>query len=337
MGFLLQTVRLVGAVFVWLILAIALVWAFGALWFDFPIATLSHPVAILFVVISLTTFVLLRRRGAIAKLFVLAFVGLVAGWWFTLKPSNDQPWQPDVAETAWAETNGEQVTLHNVRNCDYRTETDYTPRWETRAIDLSKVTGADVAICYWGSPYLAHPIVSFQIADATPICFSIETRKRAGQSYSALAGLYRQFNLIYIVSDERDVIRLRTNYRHGEEIYLYRTTMSATQARQRLVEYLKTLNDLRTRPRWYNAITTNCTTAIRTQHPPNQRIPWDWRLLVNGKGDELLYERQLIVTAGIPFAELRKQSLINERALRANDSPEFSRVIRDGVPGFSHE
>lgn len=329
--------RVIGSAILWLILAIALLWAFGALWFDFPIATLRRPVGVAFVVISLTTLTLLRRRRAMAKLLVLTFVVGVAGWWLTLKPIDDQPWQPDVVQTAWAGMQGEQITLYNVRNCQYRTETDYTPRWETRTINLSKVTGADVAICYWGSPYLAHPIVSFQIADSSPICFSIETRKRVGQNYSALAGFYRQFNLIYIVSDERDVIRLRTNYRQGEEVYLYHTTMSGDEARERLLEYVKAVNDLRTRPRWYNAVTTNCTTSIRTQRPPHRRMPWDWRLLVNGKGDELLYERQLIVNGGLSFAELRQRSLINERALQANDSSDFSRLVREGVPGFRHQ
>ena len=197
---------------------------------------------------------------------------------------------------------------------------------------LSQLTGIDLGIDYWGSPWIAHPIVSFQFADAPPLCFSIETRKKLGQSYSAIGGLYRQIELIYVVADERDVIRLRTNYRK-EDIYLYRTTISRPCART-FLEYIHSLNALRNKPRWYNAITTNCTTSIRTQHPPNERPPWDWRILLNGKGDEMMYERRLLLSDGLPFAELKGRSLINARAGEAGDSPDFSKLIRKGLPGM---
>jgi hypothetical protein len=267
-------------------------------------------------------------RGPWRKLGA-TFLGfaLVLAWWLTLKPSNDRAWQPDVAQSASAEINGDTVTLHNVRNCDYRTETDYTPHWETRTVRLSQLTGIDMAINYWGSPWMAHPIVSFQFADGPPVCFSIETRKQVGQTYSAIGGLYRQFELIYIVADERDVIRVRTNYRQGEEIYLYRTTFTAAQARERFQEYLRSLNQIRDHPRWYNAVTTNCTTTIRAQHPPGERIAWDWRMLVNGKMDEMLYEHGIIAGA-LPFQELKSRSLINSRARAANDDLDFSARIR---------
>ena len=137
----------------------------------------------------------------------------------TLKPSNDRAWQPDVAQTAWAEINGDEVTIHNVRNCDYRTATDFTTHYETRTVRLSQITGMDLAINYWGSPWIAHPIVSFQFADGPPLCFSIETRKTIGQVYSTLEGFYRHYTLIYVVADERDCIRLRTNYRREDVIF----------------------------------------------------------------------------------------------------------------------
>jgi len=190
---------------------------------------------------------------------------------------------------------------------------------------------------YWGSPYMAHPIVSFRFGDSLPICFSIETRKAVGQEYSAIHGLYRQYTLIYIVADERDSIRVRTNYREGEDVYLYRTLASPEQARARFLEYVNTVNNLHIHPRWYNAITTNCTTSIRTQRPANQRAPWDWRLLVNGKADELLYERHLIATGGLAFPELKRRSHINDRARAADQNPDFSQRIREGVPGFEGE
>src|SRR5438093_5308031 len=259
----------------WAVAIVAVAWAFGALYFDFP--RIGALAAILFVIALLA--IVIFVRGKLLKLAIVfgAFAAVVS-WWLTLTPSNDREWQPDVAQTAWADINGDEVTIHNVRNCDYRTQTDFTPHWETRTVRLLQITGMDLAINYWGSPWIAHPIVSFQFSDGLPLCFSIETRKTIGQKYSALDGLYRQYTLIYIVADERDVIRLRTNYRK-EDVYLYRTTVSQEQARQRFLEYIHSLNALRNTPRWYNAMTTNCTTSIRTQHPVNERVPWDWRIL----------------------------------------------------------
>ena len=315
----------------WLVAIGCVVWAAGALFFDLPWAGLRAGAAIGFVVF-VTVAILLVPRWARKWVPYVAFAAVLA-WWFTLLPSDHRRWLPDVDRTAWAEINGDEVTFHNVRNCEYRTETDYTPRWETRKVRLSQITAVDIAIDYWGSPWIAHPIVSFQFADAPPLCFSIEVRKEVGESYSAIRGFYRQFELIYIVADERDVVRLRTNYRQGEDIYLYRTTLNETQRRERFLDYVTTLNKLHERPRWYNAVTTNCTTGIRDQHAVEDRVPWDWRILLNGKMDEMLFERGGVVTEGLAFEELKKRVHINPAARAADQSPDFSRRIREGLPG----
>jgi Domain of unknown function (DUF4105) len=309
---------------------IAAAWAFGAVWFDGPFGAGNQIAAALLAIVLASVLLFVRPFWRKLGIFIVLFAGVLI-WWLSLSPTNESDWQPDVAQLAWAEINGDEVTLHNVRNCDYRTAIDYTPHWETRTVRISQITGIDLAIDYWGSPWIAHPIASFQFADAPPVCFSIEVRAKLGQAYSAIAGLYRRFELIYIVADERDVIRLRTNYRM-EDIYLYRTTIPPAQARERFLEYLHSLNGLREHPRWYNEITTNCTTSIRTQHPPNERLPWDWRILLNGKGDELMYERHRIVTDGLPFPELKARSLIDARARAADNSPDFSKLIREGLP-----
>lgn len=318
--------RLAGIVLLSLVILIAFAWAFGALWYDGP----GKAFAVLIALAVPAIFVFVKRW----RLKLAAFAGwfaVVLGWWLTLTPTNDGDWQPDVAQLAWAETDGDVVTLHNVRNFDYRSESDFTPRWETRTVRLSQITGIDMAINYWGSPWMAHPIISVQFADAPPICFSIETRKKGGQSYSAIGGLYRQFSLIFIVADERDVMRVRTNYRKGEDVYLYRTTLTADQSRERFREYLRSINEIREKPRWYNAISTNCTTAIRHQHPSSARVPWNWRLLLNGKMDELFYDLKVIETGGLPFAELKKRAHINPAAQAAGYDPDFSKLIRVGI------
>ena len=316
---------------VWCLLAVGVLWAFGALWFDFPNEVARVWVAVAFGVVALAVAALVRPwwRG---KLAVSLMVLLVLVWWLTLQPRQFRDWKPEVALLARAEIDGEQVTLFNVRNFDYRTEEDFTPRYERRVLDLRKLRGVDIFINYWGSPYMAHPIVSYDFGDDGRICFSVETRPERGESYSAVGGLYRQFELTVVVADERDVIRLRSNFRKGEDVYLYR--LKAGKARDSFLEYLRMVNELHANPRWYNAITNNCTTAVRNQRAAEERAPWDWRMLVNGLADQMLYERG-VIDRSLPFAELRRISHVNERAKAANDAEDFSEKIREGLPGMA--
>ena len=326
-----KALRFIALWLAWIVAISCAAWAISALYFDFAFGSPRAPAAIGFAVLLIGA--VLWVPGKLLKLAaVFGGSALVACWWLQLQPTNDRPWQPDVAQLAWAEIEGDEVTVHNVRNFDYRTETDFTQRWETRTVRLSQITGMDLAIMHWGSPWIAHPIVSFRFADALPLCFSIETRKTIGQRYSALRGLYRQYTLIYVVADERDAIRLRSNYRQDEQVYLYQTKVPPERARTHFLEYLHTTNALRDHARWYNAVTSNCTTNIHTQRSLRERMPWDWRLLLNGKADEMLYERRNIATAGLSFAQLKQRSLINQRARAADQDPEFSRLIRVGLP-----
>lgn len=306
-------------------------WAAAALYFDLlpgtSLRTLGASSYGLAMVGALLTF---RGRGK-AIAICLAGFALVLAWWLTLKPSNDRAWQPDVAQTAWAEIDGDHVTIHNVRNCDYRTEGDYTPHWETRSYDLSQIRGMDIFLTYWGSPWIAHPIVSFQFGDNDYIAMSIETRKEVGEQYSAIRGFFRYYELIYTVSDERDVVRLRTNYRKGEETYLFHTRATPEHARATFLNYLKKINRIRNRAEWYNALTNNCTTNIATLAGEPQL---DWRVLLNGRADQMLFERGDLATGNLPFAQLKQQAHINAAARAANDAPDFSRRIREGRAGF---
>jgi len=329
-----KALRLVLVLFGGLVCLLAIAWAAGALYFDLPIAWLRAPLALIYGVGMLAALFFVKGRWRAMGVVVAGFVA-VLGWWLTIKPMDDRTWQPDVARRAWADIQGDEITLRDVRNCDYRTETDYTPRWETRVVHLSKLTGVDLAITYWGSPWIAHPIASFQFSDSLPLAISIETRKTVEQSYSVIAGLYRQYELIYIAADERDVIRLRTNYREGEDVFLYRTTISSEHARSLFLAYLNRLNRLHERSEFYNQITDNCTTNIRLANITAKHgkvPPWNWRMLLNGKGDELLYERG-IIDRSLPFTALKEQSLINKRAQAAGASADFSQQIRVGLPG----
>ncbi|MGH7873471.1 MAG: DUF4105 domain-containing protein, partial [Candidatus Binatia bacterium] len=217
-------------------------------------------------------------------IFVVAFLGIPA--------SNDRDWQPDVANLPYATINGDMITIHNVRNFDYRTETDFTPRWETRQYDLRKLDSVDVIAVYWGSKAIAHIMMSFGFAGKGYVTVSIETRKEKGESYSTLAGFFRQYELVYVVADDRDVIRVRATYRQPQEdVYVYRVKAPLANIRRVFLDYVKTMNEMRDRPQFYNTLTTNCTTSVLLHTRMNPKSPpLSWKVLLSGYVPEYLYE-----------------------------------------------
>jgi hypothetical protein len=306
------------------------VWSIAALFIDLTTPWLRLPVAIAFGIAILAVLILIR--GALRKtLACLVGFAAVLAWWLTIAPSNDRAWQGDVARAAWADIDGDIVTIHDLRNFEYRTETDYTPRWEERAYDLSQICGVDLFITYWG--IALDRSSDRQLPDRTgPACRDLD---RDPQDYFAFRGFFRQYELIYIIADERDLIGLRTNYRSGEEVYLYHTTATADAARAIFLDYLRSANELHARPAFYNALTSNCTTNIRlhAKAAGSKAAPWDWRLLLNGKSDEFAYQYGRLA-GNLPFAALKEQAHINEAAHAADAAAEFSALIRQGRVGF---
>ena len=326
-----RLLALIGRCLFWVLFLAMIAWAVMAIYYSDLPPNLRLAAAPLFGAASLAVllFVRPRRRGILV--FLAAFAFLVA-WWLKIPPSNERDWQPDVAVLPWATINGNQVTIHNIRNCDYRSETDYTVRHYDKTFDLAKLRSADLFIVYWGSPYIAHTMFSFDFTGGDYVCFSIETRKEKGEEYSAIKGFFKQYELTYIVADERDVVRLRTNYR-GEDVYLYRLEAAPELARKVFLSYLREVNLIHDNPEWYNAMTSNCTTNIRGHTAPFvKHHRFNWRILVNGYLDTLLYERGY-VDQGFPFDELKRRSYINPRAKAAGNTPDFSQRIREGLPG----
>jgi hypothetical protein len=330
--------RIVGLTFVWLVLALLSLWALAALYIDVRLPALRLPLATLYVIVLVAIFVK-YRLSARSALLCLACFCLVLPWWLSLKPTNTADWQADVDRPAWVEKNGDQLIIHNLRNCDYRTETDYSNCWSNRTLSLSDLRGGDLFFTNWGVPWIGHPILSFQFGDGQHVAFSIEARYKRGQDYSTILGFFRQYELIFVAADERDVIRLRTNYRKGEEVFLYRTRMDPGTARAIFLTYVDYLNKLKDRPEWYNALTRNCTTAIDNQIAADipDPHPWNYQVLLNGTLDKMLYDRGRLVTDGLPFPELKSRAHINAAARAADDSPGFSPLIRAGRPGFENQ
>lgn len=272
------------------------------------------------------------RAGSLPRgmALVAAIFGAVLLWYLSLQPPQDADWQPDVAELPRAVLDGDRLTIHGVRNFDYRSETDFTPRWETRTYDLAKLDGLDMFFSHWSGPAIAHTILSWSFSDGQHLAISIETRKTVGQEYSAIAGFFRQYPIYYVVADERDVVRVRTNFR-GENVWMYRLRPARPGgARALLLDYVASINALAEQPAWYNALTDNCTTTIQrhARHLNPGANPFDWRLLANGHLPELLYEQGRIDTS-VPFETLQERAHIDARAKAADRDPDFSTRIRE--------
>ena len=287
----------------------------------------------LFGLAALVGFTLKRwRRRAVAG-FLVAFVLLVA-WWSRIEPSNERDWKPEVAVLPYATIDGNLITVHNVRNFDYRTEMDFTPRYYDRTYDLRQLDSVDLIASYWAGPAIAHIFLSFGFAGRDYLAISIERRDERGEDYSTIRGLFKQYELFYNVSDERDVIRVRTNYRKEppEDVYLYRSHGPLENGRRLFLEYMHKINALRERPEFYNTLTTNCTTTIWLNTRVNPRhVPLSWKILLSGYVPEYLYEMGRLDTS-LPFAELKQQSRINDRARAADNAENFSQRIRAGLP-----
>ena len=269
-----------------------------------------------------------RRRGWLAS---AALFALVLAWWLSLAPRNDRDWLPDVSQLPSMRVEGERLIVSDLRNFEYRSETEFTPRWEERSFDLARVTGLDLVVCDWGATGIVHTILSWEFADGEHLAVSIETRKERGEGYSALKGFFRQFELYYVVGDERDLLGVRAGVR-GEALRLYRLDLPPDEARELLLVYAGRINRLIDEPAWYNAINANCTTSIRL-HAQELGLenPWNWRILVNGRGEELLYMRGAVNTS-LPFDELRARSDVSAAARAALGSPDFSALIRRELP-----
>jgi hypothetical protein len=314
------------------LLLVALGWASVALAYLLPGPPWLTGTAVgAFALVAVGALLALRSFARGAAVALVAFALVLAGF-FARAPSNTGHWQPEVSQLAHGELKGDILTLHNVRNFTYRTETDFTQQWETRTYDLSKITGLDVYFVHWGSPAIAHTIMSWDFSDGQHLAISIETRKVVGQEYSTVAGFFRQYPIYYVAADERDVIGVRTNHR-GENAWLFRLRAPPANARLLLLDYLTSMNALVEHPQWYNALVDNCTTSIRrhVRHLDPNRLPFDWRLLANGYLPELLYQRGTLDTA-LPFAKLSEISNIDARAKAAGAAPDFSARIRQGLP-----
>jgi hypothetical protein len=329
--------RFLSASFGWLIAVIwflcqaaLIAWASLAIYYsNLPSAGLRLGLAGAFATFAVWA-VWLSRQRRMSLVAIVLFLGVVA-WWITIPPSHDRHWRPEVAVMPRAFIDGDHVRLTGVRNFDYRTRNDFTVRYEQRELQLSHLTGLDFYVSYFMPGPVGHTFLSFIFDNAPPLSISIETRPEVGESFAPVASLFKQFELIYVVGDEHDLVGVRANYRH-EAVYLYRLNTSPDDARRLLLVYLARINELADHPEFYHLLTNSCTiNIVRYANAAGRVGSLDVRHMLNGLVDSYLYYSGRIDTT-LPFDELRRRSQINEVAQAADGAPDFSERIRASLP-----
>jgi hypothetical protein len=309
---------------------IMVLWTAGAMFYDVARASFVGWVMSIGWILAAALAFLFWQPPQVPFVVLLGVFSAFLFWWFRQRPSHERAWDPNFARLPRIELDGDTLRIHNLRNTEYPAFNKMMPRFETRTVRLSRLCGLDLLILHWGSQWMSHPIFVFDFGADGRVCVSIEVRYRLGQEYGFLRTLYRQQEFMYVVSYERDAILQRTRYRKGEDLYLYRWSASPIDMRHILFEYIHSINQIAAQPRWYNGLTSNCTTTIYAQG--RARIDWDWRILFNGSLDRLMYERGRL-DQSLPFDSLKQQSRLNEIA---NSAPAdgFGDHIRRALSGY---
>jgi len=246
-----------------------------------------------------------------------------------LEPSNHRDWVPEHQLLAWAELKGNELTVHNVRNCEFYSYRDCIVDHDDRTYRLSDLRSVDfLVVPFTGAEALAHTMLSFGFANGDYLGVSVEVRLEKGEQYHPVNGLLKQFEIIYVVADERDLVRVRVEHRDCE-VLAYRSKATPEQARALLLDILNRVNQLHDQPEFYDTLSNNCTTNIvrHINRLAPGRVPYDYRVLFPGFADHLAYELGLIDNS-IPFAQLKSKARVNDLALRYKDSEYFSAQIR---------
>jgi hypothetical protein len=272
-----------------------------------------------------------RRTGRYA--FFAGFF-LVMIWHICIPPSNDRPWRPEVARVPRAEIDGDRIRFTNYRHFLFRSNDDFDIRYEDREVDLSRLESVDLYVSYWKVGPVAHTFLSFNFDDGSPpVCISIETRPEVGEGFDPIASMFKQVELIYVVGDERDIVRLRTDHR-DEDVFLYRLRARPEMARELFRVYLERINSLADDPEWYHLLSNSCTiNVIRySRRVSGKHARFEIKHYLNGLIDSYLYRIGVLNTA-LGFEELRRRSHITQVAREAGDAEDFSVRIRKNLPG----
>lgn len=312
---------------------VAAAWGALAIWYRLPLPpAAAGTVAAVFALVGLVTAVSLfgpaRRRRLVA--FGVLFA-VVAAWYGSIDPPATGDWDPSVARQTTGRIDGDILTLTDMRDFAWRSDSDFDANWTEADFDLTRIVSTDLFLSYWGGPVMAHLVLSFGFDDGRHLAWSVEVRREVDGGFSPVADTFKEHTLSILAVTERDVIGLRSNIR-GEDVQLYRLTMTPERARQVIGEYVADANALAAAPAFYNSLTSNCTTVVtRMGRAIGHPVPYDWRVLANGYLPEYLFEHGAL-GSGVPLDDLRARAHIRDRAQAAGLGDGFSAAIRDGLP-----
>lgn len=311
-------------------------WLCIALWVQQPLGVLLSRVLIgiwlafaLSVLGIYATHFFSRKKDVL--LYIIGFL-MALGWYLSLQPQQNRAWNPEVARLLSYEQQDNLVTLHNVRNFSWQADGSYIERWETRHFDLNQISGVNIITSYWMGPQIAHTLVSFDFDNSAPITFSIEIRKEKNEDFSAIGGFFRQFELSLVASDEKDIIYTRSNIR-GEQVYFFPVKMPVAERRALFEEYLAKADQLAQNPKWYNTLTSNCTTLVfdMVQAVSQKSLPTDYRLIASGYLPNYLHDLG-VINPHIDMASWYQQAHVNPKSRGKNlSSAQYSALLRQGV------
>tara|TARA_R110002124_G_scaffold241039_1_gene406298 strand:+ start:1865 stop:2845 length:981 start_codon:yes stop_codon:yes gene_type:complete len=310
------------------------VWVLLALWFHRPHGAVLRyvPIGLWVLIWGTAVMYLFRAHYLPAALWLCSGLAPVLIWWFGVLPKGQGDWADDMAYTTTGVVDGDRLALQRVRSFNWSTNDIYQQNWVSREYDLSDLQTVDMITSFWGLRPIAHVLVSFGFGNDRYLTFSVEIRRLRNESFSILGGFFKHFELNIVASEERDIVLVRTNCR-DEDAFLYRTRIGPDEGCELLLGFVAAANQLAAKPRFYHTLKANCTTIVfalaRRIHP---QLPLDYRLLLSGYLDEYIYGLGGL-QPGYSLAELRERGRITDRAREAGDCAEFSRRIREGVPG----
>ena len=320
--------HLIGGSAAALLIAALLSWSVLAIYYsNLPGETLRTIAAAAFGVGTLAAFAFLPGRWRTSFWFIVAFAGVLI-WWILIPPSNERDWLPEYGRTPYATINGDLVTVHDIRNFDYQSEENFAIQYYDKTFNLDDLTSVDFALSYWdGNTRIAHFIVSFGFRDQDYLAVSVETRREVGEKWSAIGGFFKQYELILILGDERDLLRLRTNFRK-EDVYLYRTVLTSEEGRDIFLNFLRQANRLHETPKFYNTITDNCMISLLPDFQEYRKNKsFDIRLLANGLSDQMAYENGMIASE-LAFDDMKRRYYANQYVADGSGAADYSRLIR---------
>lgn len=310
-------------------------WAVGSVYFVFRLSSPINLVATIAIGLGVVAalFRFRRQRDWMCIVFVAC---LPAYWAMTAHtPSNDRPWADDHARLAAVRFDGQDVRIENFRHCEYRSELDYDTNYRDFDFKLNELKRVWFGVArFTAVEGLAHTFLSFEVEQSTGSKFfsvSVEIRREQGESFSPLKGLYRQYEIIYVVSDDRDAIGSRTVHRPNDRVYLYLVNATPPYVQALFRDIARRMQRLEAHPEFYHSLFNNCTNNIAAHTdeltPDSVRLT-EPTIFIPGYSDRFAFSRGLIGSPGQSFAELRAASRIDEIARRVGIRKDFANLIR---------